>query len=598
MYTFVNVMTGAKTTALALGLALPFLTMACSHGQRPRTAAAGQGAANKPATMVPGPVTVQAAVAHDTSAPLAQLIAQAPPPLSRQAMQARRAKYIAMFRARYAAKHHGKMPHWPPPPPKHAIPPPVTGEAAAIEQTRPGPRPAARLVADFTGLGFGFRGPRGTGYFHNPSDNSLAVGPRDIIQTVNSELAIFNQHGKVLYGPVPTKTLFSGFPGPCGVTDFGDVVVRYDQLADRWVFVLPIFRKIKPPTPAPYGMCFAVSATSNPLGRYYRYQFPRALFPDYPRLGVWPNGYYLGTSSGDHVIQKHACVVDRAAMLRGAPASEQCSIINGSNFLNPADIEGYQTPPAGEPELFLAAGGTQLKKDFHGHTVHYYRFHANWKNPARSRVTGPFKVAVAPYHYLCNGQLTSCVPQPGVKTRLDAQGDKLMQPVVYRRFGKRQVVLAVQSVNTAGGGGGVRWYEFRLQRPGRLRLLQQSTYAPDGGFRWMGSIGMDRKGDIALGYSFGGAKHFAGQRITAQLAGSPKDEMTLKGTILARGQAAQTNTLRWEDYTTMDVAPNGCTFWYVGDYLRAHAKNYSTRIGAIQLPGCRPRRGRMMAAGK
>ncbi|MGH9535776.1 MAG: hypothetical protein ACRD2E_13075 [Terriglobales bacterium] len=583
-------MTGAKTIALALGLALPLFTAACGHGQHPRASAAAA------APLVPGPVTAHAAVAHDTSAPLATLIAQAPPPLSRKAMLARRAKFIAAFRARYAAKHHGEMPHWPPPPPPPVAPPPVSAAAAAVEQTEPGPRPSARLAASFAGLGVGFRGPRGSARVRNPSDNSLAVGPRDIIQTVNTQLAIFTKKGRVLYGPVPTKALFAGFPGPCGATGFGDVVVRYDQLADRWVFVLPIFRKIKLPTPAPYGICMAVSASGNPLGRYYRYQFPRALFPDYPRLGVWPSGYYLGTSSGDTVIQKHACVVDRAAMLQGAPASEQCAIINGSNFLNPADIEGYQTPPAGEPEVFLAAGGTQLRKIFHGDTIHYYRFYANWTNPTLSRVTGPFKVAVAPYHYLCNGQLTSCVPQPGAQRRLDAQGDKLMQPVVYRRFGKRQVVLAAQSVNTVGGGGGVRWYEFQLAGGGKLRLMQQSTYAPGGGFRWMPSIGMDRAGDIAVGYSYGGAKHFAGQRIAARLANSPKDQLTLKETILAPGHAAQTDTLRWEDYATMDVAPNGCTFWYVGDYLRAGAKNYSTRIGAIQLPGCRPRGAQVMAA--
>lgn len=535
----------------------------------------------------PGPVTARAAVAHDTSPPLAQLIAQAPPPLSRQQRLARRAKFLAQFRARYAARHHGEAPHGPPPPPPPTVPPPVSAAAAAIEQTQPGARPAPRLVTSFTGLGIGFRGPRGAGYFRNPSDNSLAVGPRDIIQTVNSQMAVFTKTGRVLYGPVPTKTLFTGFPGPCGVTGFGDVVVRYDQLAGRWVFVLPIFRRIPAPTPAPYGVCMAVSVTGNPLGRYYRYQFPRALFPDYPRLGVWPNGYYLGTSSGDTVIQKHACVADRAAMLRGQPAAEQCAIINGSNFLNPADIEGRATPPPGEPEVFLAAGGTQLRHIFRADTIHYYRFYVNWQHPARSRVTGPFKVAVAPYHYLCNGQLTSCVPQPGVKRRLDAQGDKLMQPVVYRRLGHRQMLLASQSVNTKGGGGGVRWYEFQMDRRGRLQLRQQGTYAPDGGFRWMPSIGMDRRGDIAVGYSYGGAKHFAGQRVAAQMANGPQDRLTLREAVLARGGAAQARTVRWEDYTTMDVDPSdGCTFWYVGDYLRAGAQRYSTKIGAFRLPGC------------
>ncbi len=589
MDTFGDVMADAKLTLLAFGLALSVAAAGCHRKPAP-AATSGSSAQHQAAAgwQAPGPVNSRRAIAQDTSAPLDRMIAQAPPPLSRAARLARRAKFVAMFRTRYAARHHGQMPHWPPPPPQPVAPPPVTAAAAAVEQTQPGPRPAARLLVSFTGLGFGFRGPRGTGFFRNPSDNSLAVGPRDVIQVVNSQMAVFTKTGRVLEGPVPTKALFAGFPGPCGVTGFGDVVVRYDQLAGRWVFVLPIFRRIKSPSPAPYGVCMAVSVSGNPLGRYYRYQFPRALFPDYPRLGVWPDGYYLGTSSGDTVIQKHACVVNRAAMLAGRPATEQCAIINGSNFLNPADIEGRQTPPPGTAEVFLAGGGTQLHKIFDGHTIHYYRFSVNWRNPARSRVTGPFKVAVAPYHYLCNGQLTSCVPQPGVKTRLDAQGDKLMQPVVYRRIGGRQLILASRSVNTKGGGGGVRWYEFQLDGPGQLQLLQQGTYDPDGGFRWMPSIGMDRNGDIAVGYSYGDAQQYAGQRIAARLASDPKGQLTFQETILAKGQAAQADTVRWEDYTTMDVDPsNGCTFWYVGDYLRAGAKNYSTKIGAIRLPGCR-----------
>lgn len=56
---------------------------------------------------------------------------------------------------------------------------------------------------------------------------------------------------------------------------------------------------------------------------------------------------------------------------------------------------------------------------------------------------------------------------------------------------------------------------------------------------------------------------------------------------MAEGQAAQTGTLRWEDYTTTAMDPSDdCTFWYVGDYIKSAGANYSTRIGAFRLPGC------------
>jgi len=180
------------------------------------------------------------------------------------------------------------------------------------------------------------------------------------------------------------------------------------------------------------------------------------------------------------------------------------------------------------------------------------------------------------------------VPQPGVDRRLDAQGDKIMPRLVYRNVGGRQSIVAVHSVDTAAGGGGVRWYEFRLDAQGDPQLYQQSTYAPDTAFRWMASPAMDRLGNIAIGYSFGDAEHFPGQRLAARLVGDPKGELTFHETVLVDGQASQTTTLRWEDYTQTAVDPSDdCTIWYVGDYLKPDATTYSTRIVAVRLPGCR-----------
>src|SRR5262249_15020607 len=258
--------------------------------------------------------------------------------------------------------------------PSAPITPPVMTSppgAAAVEQRSQGALPGATIVASFDGLGIGFEGPQGTATLRNPSDNSIAVGPDHVMQTVNTRMAIFTKKGrkydttgKVLYGPVPTNNVFKGFGGACEATNNGDTVVRYDQLAGRWLIVMPTFRRgtvrpdgpqpgragepaqmsvpgqtnqlgaaaplFVPPyssTPAPpqprgqsnqgaqpqgpYSMCYAISTSSDPLGSYYRYEFLRPLFPDYPRPAIWPDGYYIPTSTGDDVIQKHACVAER-----------------------------------------------------------------------------------------------------------------------------------------------------------------------------------------------------------------------------------------------------------------------------------------------
>jgi hypothetical protein len=292
------------------------------------------------------------------------------------------------------------------------------------------------------------------------------------------------------------------------------------------------------------------------------------------------------TSTGDEVIEKHACVVDRERMLKGEPATEQCFVIAGVNFLNNADVDGKEAPPRGAPNIMMATGGTQLKNILEDDGVYAWNFSVDWKTPAGTRLTGPVKVAVAPYRYLCGGQLTNCVPQPGSERRLDAQGDKIMARVVYRRFRDRESIVAVHSVNSAAGGGGVRWYEFRVNRDRTIGLHQQGTYAPDKYFRWMASPAIDRAGNIGIGYSFGGSPHYAGQRFAGRLATDPPGQLTLRESVLVEGEAAQ-NAMRWQDYTQTAIDPSGdCTIWYVGDYLRKGATNYSTRIGAFRMPGC------------
>jgi hypothetical protein len=412
---------------------------------------------------------------------------------------------------------------------------------------------------------------------------------------------LFDTTGKVLAGAEPTNGIFKGFGGLCEARNNGDAVARYDQLAGRWLFVMPIFSRGTATTRGPnadspvtqradssYAMCYAVSVGADPAGPYYRYEFVRPLFPDYPRPAVWPNGWYVPSSTGDDVIEKHACVADRARMLRGEPATEQCIVVQGVNFLNNADLDGRRLPPAGAPNIMMAAGGAQLKQNMEDDGVYAWKYHVDWRDPSKSRLDGPVKIAVAPYHYLCDGQLTSCVPQPGTDRRLDAQGDKLMARLVYRRVGDHESIVAVHSVNTSAGGGGVRWYEFRLDKARHVTLHQQGTYAPGGAFRWMASPAIDKLGNIGIGYSFGGAADFAGQRFAGRRPGDPRGVLSLREAVLATGEAAQVNTIRWEDYTQTAVDPSDdCTVWYVGDYLKKDAATYSTRIGAFRMPGCR-----------
>ncbi len=452
------------------------------------------------------------------------------------------------------------------------------GTAAPVVQTAHGTKAALPAVDTFDGIS-------GNGV---PSDLSLAVGPNHIVQTVNWQMAVFTKKGATYattgmsLGTKASNAIFAGFGGRCeggNAADHGDTVVRYDQLAGRWVIIQPVFA-------APYAMCYAVSDTGDPLGTFHRYEFARAEFPDYPRLGVWPDGYYVTSSAGDDVVQKRGCVADRAKMLAGQPATEQCVGKSGVSFLNPADVDGPTPPPAGAPNILLAAGGTQLQSVFEDDGVYAYKLHVDWTAPAQTSLTGPVKILVSRYHFLCDGQLTSCTPQPGTSTRLDAQGDKLMQRLAYRNFGDHQSLVITHSINgPSAGAGAVRWYELRVDAAGNPYLYQQSTFAPDATYRWLASAAMDGRGNIGIGYSVGSASVFPGQRFAARAGADPLGTLAFHESVLVDGQAAQTSGLRWEDFATTAVDPSDdATFWYMGDYYKAGARTRSIRIGSFRVP--------------
>jgi hypothetical protein len=449
------------------------------------------------------------------------------------------------------------------------------GQTAPVVQTAQGTKAALTLLDHFDGI-------PGNG---DPSDLSLAVGPNHIVQAVNWQVAVYTKKGAMYpttgtsLGTKASKSIFAGLGGRCeggSDVDHGDTVVRYDQLAGRWVFIQPVFA-------APYAMCYAVSTSADPLGTYNKYEFARAEFPDYPRVGVWPDGYYVGTSAGDDVVQKRICVADRAKMLMGQAATEQCIGKSGVNFFNPSDVDGMMAPPAGASNIVMALGGTQLSRVFDDDGVYVYKYHVDWANPSASTLTGPTKLTVARYHYLCDGQLTNCVPQMGSSTRLDAQGDKLMQRLVYRNFGDHQSLVITHSINGPTSGGGLRWYEFRVDAAGNVTLYQQSTFAPDTGYRWLGSAAMDGRGNIGIGYSIGNSTMLPGQRFAARAAADPPGTLGFRESVLIDSTTAKGGGNRWEDFATTVVDPSDdATFWYMGDYYKSSSR--SIHIGSFRVP--------------
>jgi hypothetical protein len=441
-------------------------------------------------------------------------------------------------------------------------------------------RAAPTLGAGFDGLGQGFTGPQGTFSVTGiPPDTNAAVGSTQIVEIVNTGFAVFNKTGTVLYGPAATNTLFSGFGGPCQTTNDGDGVVRYDPLANRWVITQ--FANVQ--TTGPFYECVAVSQTSDATGAWNRYAFQYASFPDYPKLSVWPDAYYvtynLFNAAGTAFLGAEDCAMNRSAMLAGTTATQQCFTTSTAyGGLLAADFEGGTAPPSGENNTVVALGTTAT-------TLAYWKFHIDWTTPANTTFTGPSTLTVASYTTAC-GTSGTCIPQSGTTQQLDSLSDRTMFSLSYRNFGDHEAVVVNHAV-TSGSSVGVRWYELR-GLSGTPSVYQQGTFAPDATYRWMGSTALDKVGNIGLGYSASSSSLNPSIRVTGRLPGDALGTMTQGDVTVKAGTGSQTSYSRWGDYSSMSVDPvDGCTFWYAQEYLAATGNfNWKTHLHSFTLPGC------------
>ncbi|PYY10982.1 MAG: hypothetical protein DMG69_05060, partial [Acidobacteria bacterium] len=160
--------------------------------------------------------------------------------------------------------------------------------------------------------------------------------------------------------------------------------------------------------------------------------------------------------------------------------------------------------------------------------------------------------------------------------------------LAYRNFSDHQTWLVSHSV-TAGSSAGERWYEFRAPESSTtLSTYQQSTFAPDSNYRWMGSIAMDSSQDIALGYSVSGSGLYPSISYTGRTTADPLGTMETEASIVS-GAGSQTDTSnRWGDYTSMALdAGDDCTFWYTNQYYTLTASfDWSTRLASLKFSNC------------
>jgi hypothetical protein len=461
--------------------------------------------------------------------------------------------------------------------PLHSLPKPLLEGAvpevdSVVQKSLPGVS-APPTIANFEGLD----------NVNNvlPPDTNGDIGPNHYVQIVNLSFAVYDRNGNLLLGPLNNNTIFQGFGGPCESTNNGDPIVLYDHLADRWL--LSQFA-----IPDPYYQCIAVSATGDPTGQWHRYEFlvSQNKLNDYPKFGVWPDAYYMTVNQFEYnfgwaYAGQGVAAFERDQMLVGGEAhmfyGDLDSVDPNLYSMLPADLDG-PSPPQGSPNPFVMMDAPDQ--------LQVWNFSVNWSAPSASFT---FQNAVPTAYFdsnMCGGS-RNCIPQPG-GTNVDAISDRLMYRLQYRNFGDHQSLVVNHTEDVGGDHAGVRWYEMR-KTGGGWSIFQQGTWAPDSDHRWMGSVAMNSKGDIGLGYSVSSTTTYPSIRFTGRLAGDPAGQMTFSEEEIISGSGYQNaDSGRWGDYSMMAVDPvDDCTFWYTQEYYAAIGEApWQTRIASFKLREC------------
>ena len=392
-------------------------------------------------------------------------------------------------------------------------------------------------LSSFDGMKKEGAAPNGGGW---PPDTNGDVGPNHYIQTVNTKVGIYGKTGTQL-AMFTFDTLFGGTATPCDASNRGDPVVVYDPLGDRWILSDFAWSNI---STGPFYECFAISQTGDPVnGGWYCYPLqaePRALLPDYPKIGVGSDAIYMSAnvfaSTGTQPFQNvKVWALNRADLESGiAPRTVSFDIpqiVGGTTVFSllPVNLRGM-APPAGRPGMFVSIWGTTAAR--------VWQLAADWNNLGASTLTGPSNVPVGSFSV---GPTT--VPQLSGNS-IETLTYRLMMQAQYRNIGGTESLWLSHTVGNGSGVASVRWYQLNVTG-GTIQTsgpVQQGTYNPDTNHRFAPSLAVDAAGDMAIGYSVSSSTMRPSIRYAGRLAADPVNTLTLTEQTLIDGTGSQSNT--------------------------------------------------------
>jgi hypothetical protein len=456
-----------------------------------------------------------------------------------------------------------------------------------------------------------------------PSDSQIAAGNGKVLHALNQQVAIYNKRSgqreqlvrlERLWEPVidePEGGFAYGFPFVF------DPRARYDREADRFVVCATQYepglttdgeivdreeleegadprdgedgedgdaedpeRELSRP---PQGWwVIAVSATSNPNGKWYVYRIPpinNEGLVDYPTLGLNRDAVYLTQNFFGDVFEVTMVTLDKAAMYEGDAVT--ANHFTGMNNPDPDAPFTFTVQPALQPFSGGQSGRFHLvNSGFFSDALTLWEVTDPVGDPDLTCHT----VEVGPYGYPPTAE------QPEVDTRIDTLGTRLMNADYDDGS-----LWTAHTVGYDWNGDGIpvaaiRWYEIDVAT---RSLVQSGVYGEPGTSHFIPTVNAD-DGETVICHNASGPDTYPRMDVAGRTADHPAGELE-DGLVVEDGKspyvALDRGVQRWGDYNGVSVDPTTGRFWTVSQYSPAidvpvsdeERDPYYTRIAEVSF---------------
>lgn len=410
-----------------------------------------------------------------------------------------------------------------------------------------------------------------------PPDPSVAVGPNDIVQTVNASWKAFSKTGAVTRGAVTFRAWFAdlspaldGFFNPRAMYRDGHyyIVVAYLDMAAERSF-----------------LAVSVSQSSNPNGSWCNYALNGVMgatrdefaYADFPGVGLTAGALVIGT---DHY--RFSDGEFTGAMMTVVPRGdlERCGAATVRQFTGFVNEDGGRAIGL-QPALDWDSSGPIYAVNSRSPFASWANSVSVWRldHALTDSTWDRFTVGTQGYSNPPDA------PQPNTGTRIPT-GNAAMLGAQKRN----NVLWAVHgsAVNPGCGSAwqsGVHWLALNAPATGAPSLQQDGLlYGACGEAYFAPNLGVDGAGNLAVAFNRSSSSVAVQVRYAGRHTSDPPG--TLQPSELLIQSGAYTETRYWWGNFAgvhVDTADPG-TLWITGPYLRG-TNSWGTRIGQVSVTG-------------